>query len=121
MFLANYNNLYNRRSDLYHIAFLIPGSKYTLYKDTYDYIHHNNFYHCDDEFLTFLTTKICPSLVNSLRNKQEDRLNFQLIKLFFIIEDLDENFAFLLRSYNDILTIFKIYLNDEKLDKLCKD
>ena len=121
MFLANYNHLHNRRSDLYHIAFLIPGSKYTLCRDTSDYIQCKNFYHCDDEFLTFLTTKICPSVINSLRNKQEDRLTFQLIKLFFITEDLDENFAFLLRSYNDILTAFKIYLDDEKLDKLCKD
>lgn len=121
MFLANYNSLYSRRSDLYHIAFLIPESKYSLCNNTFDYINHNNFYYCDDEFLTFLTNKICPSVINSLRNKLEDRQCFQLIKLFFIPEELNEDFKFLLRTYNDILTVFKIYLDDEKLDKLCKD
>lgn len=64
---------------------------------------------CDEEFLKYLD-----SILSYHIEGQGPRFNI-------IIEGLPEELQALLRIKPDVVNAFKMYLNDPKLDKLCKE
>ena len=116
MFLANYNKLYMRRTDLYLISFVVPESN--IYK--IQNVNEQNTFLCDAEFLKKIADKVRfdINLIEILTETSSiKRRNF----IYLGFNELDDNFNFLIRTYNNLVTVFKILFNDEKLDKLCKD
>ena len=77
-------------------------------------------YRCDQEFLDYLCAfGQADSITSTGINNAYDNKRF--VQYTFIIEKLPDEIQGLLRMNPDVAEAFKAYLDDPKLDRLCKD
>ena len=106
MFLRKINKWTNEtfyKRNNYLIKFISMNCKHLYDENTYVFV-------CDEEFIKNVLQKFIHININESRRIKS-----------IVIESFSDELYNLIQLSNDIVYAFKVYLNDDKLDKLVKD